>query len=133
MEGLIDMLSKLFLCVPFLLQVHVTSAVALPKCPGIYDPNTWHNCVGIYEHEDAFHYLGEFKHGRFHGQGTGSRMTGNKCVGEWKDDYRHAHGAMLLPYEGVWVGQWKSDKWLSITKYTKEEVPSHIMALFQKD
>ena len=101
---------KLFLFVPFLLLVHVTSTVALPECPGIYDPNTWHDCVGIYEHEDVFHYLGEFKHGKYHGRGTGSRMTGDKYFGEWK-----------------------SHKWLSGRKYTKEEVPSDIMALFKKD
>ena len=57
------MLRNLFLFVPLLLLVHVTSAVALPKCPGIYDPNTWHNSIGTYEHEDAFRYVGEFKHG----------------------------------------------------------------------
>ena len=33
MEGL-DMLRNLFLFVPFLFLVHVTSAVALAKCPG---------------------------------------------------------------------------------------------------
>ncbi|HIA21925.1 MAG TPA: hypothetical protein EYN80_05745, partial [Alphaproteobacteria bacterium] len=98
---------------------------------GIYDPNTWHNCEGTYEHEDAFHYVGEFKHGKYHGQGTSSRITGDKYVGEWKDGYRHGHGAMLLAYGGVWVGQWKSDKWLSGKKYTKGEVPPDITALFK--
>ena len=125
------MLQKLFLFVPLLLLVHVTSAVALPPCPGIYDPNTWHNCAGTYEHEDASHYVGEFKHGKYHGQGTSSRITGDKYVGEWKDGYRHGHGAMLLAYGGVWVGQWKSDKWLSGKKYTKGEVPPDITALFK--
>ena len=36
MEEPIDMLRKLFLFVPFLLLVHVTSAVALPPCNGDY-------------------------------------------------------------------------------------------------
>ena len=92
---------------------------------------TWHNCEGNYEHEDAFHYVCEFKHGKYHGQGTSSRITGDKYVGEWKDGYRHGHGAMLLAYGGVWVGQWKSDKWLSGKKYTKGEVPPDITALFK--
>ena len=60
-------------------------------------------------------------------------MTGDKYFGEWNDGYRHGYGAMLLPYEGVWVSEWKSHKWLSGRKYTKEEVPSDIMALFKKD
>ncbi len=41
------MLRNLFLLVLFLLLVHVTSAVALPKCPGYYHKATWHNCEGI--------------------------------------------------------------------------------------
>tara|TARA_B100000749_G_C18420807_1_gene463408 strand:- start:584 stop:1009 length:426 start_codon:yes stop_codon:yes gene_type:complete len=119
--------------VPFLLLVHVTSAVALPKCPGIYDPNTWHNCKGTYEHEDAFRYVGEFKHGKYHGKGTSSRMAGDKYVGEWKDGSRHGNGAMLLVYGDIWVGQWKNDQWLSGEKYEKGEIPSDIIALFKID
>ena len=48
MEEPIDILRNLFLFVPFLLLVHVTSAVALPKCPGSYNKNTWHNCEGAW-------------------------------------------------------------------------------------
>ncbi len=121
------------LCLFVLLLLHVNSVAAFPECPGIYDPNTWHNCEGSYEHEDAFRYVGEFKHGRYHGLGTSSRMTGDKYVGQWENGYRHGYGAMLQAYGDVWVGQWKSGKWLSGEKYTQEEVPPDILARFHND
>ena len=60
------MLRNLFLIVPFLLLVHVTSAVALPECPGSYDNTTWTNCEGAYVWPDGRKYEGEFESGKFH-------------------------------------------------------------------
>ena len=70
------------------------NAEVLSQCPGIFDPNTWHNCVGVYEHEDAFHYSGEFQNGKYHGQGTSSRMSGDTYTGEWKDGQMDGFGAI---------------------------------------
>ena len=55
------MLRTLFLIVPFLLLVHVTSAVALPKCPGSYNPNTWHSHEGTVTLPSGDKYVGEFR------------------------------------------------------------------------
>ena len=108
-------------------------AANLSQCPGIFDPNTWHNCVGIYEHEDAFHYSGEFQNGKYHGQGTSSRMSGDKYTGEWKEGQMDGFGVMWFSYGKIWVGHWKSGTWLSGKKYDKGEVPTEIKLLFRKD
>ena len=146
------MLRKLFLLVPFLLLVHVTSAFALPLCNGKYhDP-----CFGVYLWPDGAKYVGEFKeyakhgkgttnwpdgakyvgeytNGKKHGQGTFTFPNGTKYAGEYKDGIQDGYGTMFWADGGVWVGQWKSDKWLGGKKYTKGEVPPDIMALFHKD
>ena len=146
------MLRKLFLLVPFLLLVHVTSAFALPLCNGKYhDP-----CFGVYLWPDGAKYVGEFKeyakhgkgttnwpdgakyvgeytNGKKHGQGTFTFPDGTKYAGEYKDGIQDGYGTMFWADGGVWVGQWKSDKWLSGKKGTEGEVPPDIMALFHKD
>ena len=119
----------LFLFVPLLLAVKIASAAALPECPGIYDPNTWHKCKGVYEHEDAFRYEGEFKNGMYHGQGTSTRMIGDKYVGEWKNGYRHGQGTMFLANGDVWAGQWKADEWVNGEKYAEGKVPPEVYKL----
>ena len=63
------MLRNLFLVVPFLLLVHVTSAVALPPCPT--DPIAYFdNCKGFYESSNGDTYIGEWRDDEYHGQGT---------------------------------------------------------------
>ena len=115
------------------LPIGELSAANLSHCPGIFDPNTWHNCIGVYEHEDAFHYSGEFKNGKYHGQGTSSRMSGDKYIGEWKEGQMDGFGTMWFWYGEVWVGHWKSGTWLSGQKYGKGEVPPEIRLLFRED
>ena len=111
------------------LLLNTANASVLPPCPGIYDPNTWHKCAGIYEHEDAFRYAGEFKNGRYHGKGISTRMTGEKYVGEWKDGFKDGYGTMFFVSGGVWVGLWKADKWISGEKYAEGEAPPEIYKL----
>ena len=120
------MLRTLFVAMPLLLLVNAPVALALPPCPGIYAPNTWHDCQGTYEHEDAFRYVGEFKNGKYHGQGTSTLMVGDKYVGEWKDGRKHGRGTIFLAYGDVWIGQWKTGEWVSGEKYSKEAVPPEV-------
>ena len=91
------MLRNLFLIVPFLLLVHVTSAVALPACPGSYDNATWTNCEGAYVWSDGRKYEGEFDSGKFHGQGTYTFVTGSNYVGEFKDGRYDGQGTHTFP------------------------------------
>ncbi len=61
------MLRTLFLIVPFLLLVHVTSAAALPECQGSYNKNTWTNCEATLVVDDM-KYVGEWRDGKSHGR-----------------------------------------------------------------
>ena len=62
-----------------------------------------------------------------HGQGTVTLPDGSKYVGEYKDGKRHGQGTLILPY-GKYVGEFKDDKkhgqgthtWPSGQKYVGE-------------
>jgi hypothetical protein len=73
-----------------ILLLSAAESWALPPCPGSYDNNTWTNCqrtsVGPYGYSE---YVGEWKGGKRHGQGTHAWADGNKYVGEFKDDDLH--------------------------------------------
>ena len=75
---------------------------ALPPCPssGYFD-----NCYGSYTWEKGDKYVGEFKDGKKHGQGT----------------YFFADGR-------VWEGQWKDDEWVSGKKYAAGEYNGSVVA-----
>tara|TARA_Y100000588_G_scaffold326268_1_gene360595 strand:+ start:42 stop:470 length:429 start_codon:yes stop_codon:yes gene_type:complete len=118
---------------PFIFNSIVPSnAAGLSECPGIFDPNSWHNCIGVYEHEDAFHYSGQFQYGKYHGHGTSSNISGDKYIGQWKDGQMDGAGTMWFWHGEVWVGSWKSGAWVEGTKYNKGEVPGEIRLLFDK-
>ena len=57
-------------------------------------------------------YIGEFKNGKRHGQGTLEYSIWKKYVGEWKDDKRHGQGTLIdeLYIESTYVGEWINDK-----------------------
>ena len=103
------MLRNLFLLVPFLLLVHVTSAVALPKCPGIYD-GTWHNCEGSALTVDGDTYSGGFRHGKYHGFGTGTKLNGDSYVGEYRNGKKHGHGTYISANGDKYVGEYRNDQ-----------------------
>ena len=46
---------------------------------------------------DGGEYVGEYKAGGWHGQGTMTYPDGDKYVGEYKDDKRHGQGTMTWP------------------------------------
>ena len=100
-----DMLRNLFLFAPLLLLVHVTSAVALPSCPGS-DVTRWHNC-----------------------EGTRAYPDGTKYVGEWKDDNEDGSGVYFWPDGRVWDGLWRNAKWVKGKQYGAGEVPPEFLAM----
>ena len=108
------------------------NAAGLSECPGIFDPNSWHNCIGVYEHEDAFHYYGEFQYGRYHGHGTSSNIAGDKYIGQWKKGQMDGDGTMWFWHGEVWEGSWRNGSRVDGTKYNKDEVPADIRLLFEK-
>ena len=54
-------------------------------------------------------YVGEFKDGRFHGQGTWTGSAGEKYVGEWQDGTAHGRGTLTWPSGLKYVGEFEDD------------------------
>ena len=78
---------------------------ALPPCPGSpleitspQDTSEWHYCDGQLTVASSVpnfagdKYLGEFRNGKPHGQGTYTAANGDKYVGEYRDNKRHGQG-----------------------------------------
>ena len=57
------------------------------------------------------YYIGEFKDGYKHGQGTFWWASGKKYVGEWKNDQRNGQGTIYFVDESKYVGEWKDGKY----------------------
>ena len=114
---------------------------SLPECEG-KNYTQWTNCFGVEKLKNAT-YVGEYKNGNFHGQGTlafnngekyigefinGMRSgkgtltwaDGGKYVGEFKDDNRNGEGTTTFPSENKYIGQYK--KWFR--KWTRNSYKS---------
>ncbi|WP_422354223.1 hypothetical protein [Roseivirga pacifica] len=60
---------------------------------------------GIYTFNDGSHYVGQFENNNFHGHGTYTWLeSGNKYVGEWKDDQRY--NGFMYNKEGLKIAQY---------------------------
>ena len=59
-------------------------------------------------------YVGEFKGGKKHGQGTYYYNDGERYEGEWKDGERHGQGSLYDNYDNIGIklyeGKWEDDK-----------------------
>ena len=80
---------KLILLSTFFFSI---SGHALPDCPLDSSLTTWHNCFGVAMYDKGAKYVGEWKDGKRHGQGTATFANGDSYVGEWKDDKYHGQG-----------------------------------------
>lgn len=90
-----------------------TSASAksnLPACQGS-DFSRWSNCYDTYTWPSGSKYVGEWKDGMPHGQGTFTLTNGDKYVGEYKDGNRHGQGTYVFFTEGGgYVGEYKDNQ-----------------------
>ena len=116
----------------------------LPPCPSD-ESVRWNNCFGTvtwagesnkfgyidWKHNlfaDGDKYVGEFKDGKYNGQGAYTFASGSKYVGEFKDDKQNGQGAYTFASGSKYVGEWKDDKrngqgtstWASGSKYVGE-------------
>ena len=67
-----------------------------------YDSESYENGV----------YIGEWKNGKWNGQGTFTYNDGVKYVGEFKDYYFHGQGSFTNPDNGsYYIGEWKYGKY----------------------
>jgi hypothetical protein len=105
----------------------VGNVYALPPCP----KGVFHNCFGTntnagekyvgewkdglahgqgtYTFANGVKYVGEFKYGKYHGQGTHRQANGDKYVGEWKDGKPHGQGTHTFADGAKSVGEWKDN------------------------
>ena len=103
----------------------------LPPCQGDNFP-TWTNCYGkvgplpisgdvyegewkkgkyagegIIEYSDGTKYAGKWANGLPNGQGTLTDSNGNIYKGEWKDGNRHGKGIYTMSDGSKYVGEWE--------------------------
>ena len=64
-------------------------------------------------------YVGEFKDGEKHGQGTYIFSDEKKYVGEWKNGKQNGQGTLTFPDGRNGVGEWRENKPWNITEYNK--------------
>ena len=62
----------------------------------------------LFNQKNRAYYIGEFKDGSRHGQGTYWYEDGKKYVGEWKDNNYHGKGTEYaadgkISREGIWA------------------------------
>ena len=81
----------------------------LPLCPKNKNAR-YHNCWGTYTDANGDKYVGEWKDGKVHGQGTTIYANGHKYVGEFKDGNKHGQGTYTNANGDKYVGEWKDDK-----------------------
>lgn len=124
-------MKKLFLYI-FLVTIVCTSVHALPQCKGenkykIFKSKKWHNCFGT-EKQNEHKYEGEFKNGKFDGQGTFFFVSGEKYIGEWKNGLQQGYGIFTssdgkFSFNGEWE---KGKRIMGITKYSDGKIISEI-------
>ena len=91
-------------------QVATTSAntSGLPACPS--DRGYWHNCFGTYTSSSGNKYVGEYRDNKRNGQFTVTYANGNKYVGEYRDNKRNGQGTSTFPNGNKYVGEYRDSK-----------------------
>ena len=75
---------------------------------------------GIQFLNDGGYYEGEYKDGKWDGQGTFSVSDGEKYVGEFKDGKWDGQGTLTFPDGIKFVGEFREDKPWNITGFDKD-------------
>ena len=57
---------------------------------------------------DGGRYSGEYKEGKMHGQGSLTLADGSKYMGEWKEALRHGRGIWVGANGDKYVGDWQN-------------------------
>ncbi len=93
---------------------NIEGGFALPPCPD--DQNQiYHNCFGTFHFFNGDKYVGEFRDGKFNGQGTyfnlaNNKWKGDKYIGGYKDDMKHGHGNYISASGDEYVGDYKDGR-----------------------
>ena len=99
-------------CSLFSLSTISTMCWALPDCVGSFNATTWDNCFGSFKWTSGDYvgdkYVGDFKNGKMHGQGTYTFASGSKYVGQFKDGKNHGYGTYTYANGDKYVGEYKN-------------------------
>lgn len=79
---------------------------SLPPCPWTEARD---NCFGEASSSSGETYIGEFKGGRYHGQGTVTWINGQKYVGEFKYGQYNGRGTLTMADGNRYVGEFKNN------------------------
>jgi hypothetical protein len=85
------------------------TASALPKCQG-EDISKWTMCKGVKITSKGSKYSGEFKDGKYHGQGTINNVTGDQYTGGFKSGKFYGKGTLTHSNGEKKSGVWKDGK-----------------------
>jgi len=99
-------MKKIILLSTFFFSISVH---ALPDCPSDTSVR-WNNCFGTYTFTSGNKYVGEWKDDKKHGQGTFTFANGEKYVGEYKDNNRHGQGTYTFTDGAKYVGEFNDGK-----------------------
>ena len=77
----------------------------MSDAPGVFVYNA------TFTSDNGDKYVGEWKDGKGHGQGTYTYASGDKYVGEHKDGKKHGQGTYTLANGDKYVGEYKDGKY----------------------
>ena len=102
------------------LLLSATALAAEPDCPSVQNtPATpWHDCFGEVLTENGSLYIGPFRHGKLHGQGTLYMVSGDKYVGKFQDDRFNGYGLLTRSGGDIYAGFFKDGQHSGIGRYT---------------
>ena len=81
----------------------------LPACQG-NNSSSWNNCLGTKTSPNGGEYIGEFRDGKYNGQGTYNISNGSKYIGEFKDGKYNGNGTLTYSNGDKFVGEYKDNK-----------------------
>ena len=81
---------------------------------------------GTFTYNDG-KYVGEWKKGKQHGQGTFTWFSGDRYEGEWRDGTENGQGTLTSPDGSQWRGDWRDNKPWNIIEFDNEQ---HIIGMW---
>ena len=86
---------------------------------GEYKDGKFHG-QGIFNYPDGTIYKGKWKDGNKQGKGTLTFLYGDKYEGEWKDNKKNGQGKYIFSSGGKVVGEFRGGKDWNTKEYDKE-------------
>ena len=97
------------LSVAFVLSGAAFGQSNLLACQG-NDTARWTNCFGSWTAPNGNRYIGEWKDGKYNGQGIFTFTNADKYVGEFKDSKSNGQGTYTFASGHKYVGEFKDEK-----------------------